>query len=125
MCRKKEGERMDKEIEIRTDDERDFGRLCKILGFNVEFDEIESSEVEFNVIMYENIHGKNIIVKYAYVQGLRYGVYNALLVLEKTGKIEIVDIKWRVACPHSNCNHITHYAEEPFSVKLKIRGMEE
>jgi hypothetical protein len=75
--------------------------------------------------MYENISGENIRVRYAYVQGLRYGVYNAMLILENIGKIEIMDTKWRVACPHSNCNHITHYAEEPFVVKLKIRKVKE
>jgi hypothetical protein len=108
----------EKIVTIDTGSEKQFEELCKRLGFSVDFIEEDSKEVEARC----NIKPGYIRIIYSYLQGLRYGIQTALLNLEELGRIQILDIETRKACTRENCNHTTHFPEEPIRIKVFVRG---
>ena len=106
-------------ITLATDDVEAFTEICGRIGYTIKIEELDSSMVEAFVDV--DTMERRIYIKYAYLQGLRYGIAGALEELRNNGVIEIIETEWRVACNRDNCQHVSHYPEEPVRITISIK----
>jgi len=111
--------RKNETIELRTDDVEAFTEICRRIRYTARITEIDSSMVEAFVDV--DAENRKILIEYAYMQGLRYGIMDALKELNNKGVLFINNTTWQTACNKKNCEHFTHYAEEPVAVSITIR----